>query len=89
MPRQIVPYTDKIFQEDFSKAFLQSPLRKSIKISKKAIIKQIARLPLFVLKRSISNEQLLSYSNILILFYRENVNENLSFKGSVCGATCC
>ena len=40
MPRQLVPSTDKICEEDFPKAFFQSALRKSIKISKKTISKQ-------------------------------------------------
>ena len=44
MPRQVVPSTDKIFQGDFPKAFFQSALRKSIKISKKAVLKQTVRL---------------------------------------------
>ena len=48
MPRQVVPSTDKICQEDFPKAFFQSALRKSIKISKKAMPKQIVKLSLII-----------------------------------------
>ena len=44
MLRQVVPSTDKTCHEDFPKAFFQSALRRSIKISKKAILKQIVRL---------------------------------------------
>ena len=44
MPREVVPNTDKICQEDHPKAFFQSSQQKSIKISKKAILKQILRL---------------------------------------------
>ena len=36
-----------------------------------------------------SNEQLLLESSVLILFYQEDVNENVSFRQSVRGATCC
>ena len=36
-----------------------------------------------------NNEQLLSQSSIRILFYQENVNENLSLKQSICGAAYC
>ena len=41
MPKHVVPSTDKICQENFPKAFFQSVLRKSVKISGKAILKQI------------------------------------------------
>ena len=44
MSRQVFPSIDKICQEDSTKAFFQSALQKSIKISKKAILKQIVRL---------------------------------------------
>ena len=61
MPGQVVPSTDKICQEDFLRAFFQSTLRKSIKIGKKSILKQLWGFPkLFVLKRPMNNEQLLS-----------------------------
>ena len=36
-----------------------------------------------------SYEQLFSQSSILIVFYQENVNKNLSFKQSVRGAAYC
>ena len=44
MSRQVFPSIDKICQEDSTKAFFQSALQKSIKISKKANLKQIVRL---------------------------------------------
>ena len=44
MPRQIVPNTDKICQEEFPKAFFQSTLQDLIKMSKKSKLKQILRL---------------------------------------------
>ena len=44
MARKVAPSTDNICQEEFPKAFFQSALRKSIKIIKKAILKQTVRL---------------------------------------------
>ena len=35
MPVQVVPSTDKSYQEEFPEAFFESALRNSVKISKK------------------------------------------------------
>ena len=41
MARQVVPTTDKKCQEDFPEVFFKSDLRKSVKISRNAMFKQI------------------------------------------------
>ena len=75
MPRQVVPSTDKICQEDFPKAFFQSALRKSIKISKKAMFKQIVKLSLIICFKAL-------YEQWAAPFVEEHAHTLLTWKKS-------
>ena len=73
MPRQIVPNTDKICQEEFLKAFFQSTLQDLIKMSKKSKLKQILRLSQIICFKEL-------YEQWEALFVRQDTHTLLSGK---------